>query len=257
MKNITLNEKQRLYVIPCGDGFTCFGFDNCYRDAVAMAERMNALKSVNNGAEYVAPTPDMVGTIECYEAYQDLSGHYAKHPVSKRTWYTPGTPKPVIRILEDAMKDKTTVLRIFYGDHETGRDWVEENDTVGFIGRSNGSMKVPLLLEPLRDSYGDLRQASGGGALLDHCIVRVINWSTGEEVYRSKNYQLPAYAIAEATADLKAKGYTATALRDGKCNANFKSHEDALEYVAFMQGFRIARPFRTRAEYNDELRQAA
>ena len=245
-----------MFVISNGGGVSCFGFDNCYRDAVAMAERMNALKSVNNGVEFVAPTTDMIGTIVCYEAYQGLLGHFATHPVSKRTWYTPGTPQKVKSILEDAMKDKSTVLRVFYGDHETGRDWGEENDTIGYIGRSTGCMKIPLLLEPLRDG-SDLGRACGGGALLDACIVRIINWNTGEEVYRTKNYQFPVYSITEAAAELAVKGYTTSALRDGQCHANFKRHEEALEYVAFMQGFRIARHFRTRAEYNDEMRQAA
>lgn len=97
---IKINLEQRLYVIPFTGGITYFGFDNCYRDAVAMAEKMNALKSVSKGLEYIAPTPEMIGTIDCYEAYQHLLGHFSKHQASKQTWYTPGTPAKVRSILK-------------------------------------------------------------------------------------------------------------------------------------------------------------
>jgi hypothetical protein len=260
MKDIKLNAEQRLYVLRCGDGYTCFGFDNCYRDAVAMAERMNALKSVNNGLEYIAPTADMIGTIECYEAYQALGQQFAKHPASKRTWFTPGTPTKVQSMLENARKNRSdnrnqgTILRLFLGDPETGRDWCEEWDVVGFIGRSTGSQKVPLLIEPLWSSYGDLESAEGGGAISTDGILRIIEFNTGNELYRHPKYQLPAFTIHAVEAD---KTHPIKVKRDNQEQAAFATHEAAGEFMAFMQGYRVSRPFRTRAEYLDEMREAA
>lgn len=260
MKDIKLNPEQRLYVLPCGDGYTCFGFDNCYRDAVAMAERMNALKSVNNGLEYLAPTADMIGTIECYEAYQELVQCFARHPVSKRTWFTPGTPTKVKTILESAIASGRSIwkagsiLRLFLGDQETGRDWCGEWDVVGYIGRSTGSKKVPLLIEPLYSPHGDLSGAEGGGAISTDCILRIIEVNTGNELYRHPKYQLPVFSIHAVEAD---KTHPIKVKRDNQEQAAFSSHEAAGEYIAFMQGCRVSRPYRTRAEYLEEMREAA
>jgi hypothetical protein len=37
-------------------------------------------------------------------------------------------------------------IRLFYGDTQTGQSWFDEHDVVGRIGRSTGSIKVPLLV---------------------------------------------------------------------------------------------------------------
>jgi hypothetical protein len=259
---IKINAEQRLYVIPCGDGFSCHGFDNVYRDAVAMAEKMN--KTPTGAALiYTAPNPDLIGTLECYDQYQALLGHFTKHPASKRTWYQPGTPKKVQAILSAAIQDQmdshsnAQILRFFYGDQETGRDWCEENDTIGFIGRTGGTMKTPLLLEPLRYSQtnGELVSAEGGGAILTACIVRIICVSNNVELYRAPNYQMPVFTIEAA----KAKGQRPVIVkRDGEVEmAGLMNMEEAHEYVAFMQGLRIARPYRTRQEYMAEMREVA
>lgn len=39
------------------------------------------------------------------------------------------------------------MVRIWLGDTQTGRAWAEENDVIGTIGRSTGTMEVPLLVE--------------------------------------------------------------------------------------------------------------
>ncbi|ABD72009.1 conserved hypothetical protein (plasmid) [Rhodoferax ferrireducens T118] len=258
--NITINKERRLYVIGTGGGFSCFGFDNCYRDAVAMASQMNALRSVNNGLEYVAPTIDEIGTMACYEAYEHLASHFAKHPASKKTWFIPGTASRVKTILEDARKDaycnanRASILRLFFGDTETGRDSCEENDTVGFIGRSTGTMKVPLLIEPLRSDRGDLSSADGGGQILTNCILRIIEVNTGIELYRHPKYQLPAFTVHVNEA---AQAYPIEVGREGQTQARFPGHDEAGEYMAFLQGYRAVRPFRSVTEYNREMREAA
>jgi hypothetical protein len=37
---VTLNKKQRLYVIPCGGGYSCLGFDVCMKRAAALAREL-------------------------------------------------------------------------------------------------------------------------------------------------------------------------------------------------------------------------
>lgn len=168
------------------------------------------------------------------------------------TSYPKATPRKVISILESARKQEH-ILRLFFGNAETGRDCGEENYVVGYIGRSCGKLKVPLLLEPLRDDRNRIKAADVGDAILCDSIVRIINVTSGEEVYRHSRYRLPDITLGASEHEM----FVASAFRDGACLANFKDREEALEYVAFIQGFRIARPFRTISEYTEEMEEYA
>jgi hypothetical protein len=54
-------------------------------------------------------------------------------------------------------------IRIWYGDEK--KSWNEEHDVIGTIGKSTGTIKIPLLIKSSR-SYGGIR-------ILDYCIVRI------------------------------------------------------------------------------------
>jgi hypothetical protein len=119
---------------------------------------------------------------------------------------------------------------------------MEENDVTGTLGRSTGTNKVPLLLHNSR--------SMGGGALMDHRIVRlIVDW---REVYRAANYAPPVLRVREIAADetygtvnLRGKGYTHAVDRqcaDGWDNqANFKTARAAENYRAFMLGERAGK----------------
>lgn len=64
-KPVTINEEQRLYVIPCGEGYTCLGFDVCEKRTVALARELAAL------GESI-PQPEAVGTLGRYRQYKAL-----------------------------------------------------------------------------------------------------------------------------------------------------------------------------------------
>ena len=126
-----------------------------------------------------------------------------------------------------------TRIRIFFGDTETGRDWLEEFETAGHIGRSCGEIKVPLLLKTSR--------SDGGCAISDNCIVKIMD---GREVlYRHSHYHLGSLTIGSCpeviggTVMTKA-GYTAGVYHDGENIANFKTGAKAQKYVAFLRGER-------------------
>jgi len=92
------------------------------------------------------------------------------------------TPYTVCRILEEGnRKYPAERLRIFYGDTETGRCWMDENDTIGYIGRSTGEIKIPLLIKNTR--------SHGGGAILDHCIIKIT--SNGHTIYEHPKFNMP------------------------------------------------------------------
>ena len=65
---VTLNETQRLYVIPCGKGFSCLGYDNAERERVAVLQWLGEA------------VPDIsTGTLAHYQAYQDAMAKGAAH----------------------------------------------------------------------------------------------------------------------------------------------------------------------------------
>lgn len=150
-----------------------------------------------------------------------------KYKVVNGISYHENTPDAVIRVLENAMRTNKRI-RIFYGDTETGRDWMEIYDTIGTIGRSCGKNKIPLLIKNSR-SYG-------GGAILTDCIVKIT--IDKEVVYKHPKYYLPEMEIKEANDTLKAEGYFYSIFVDGKNTYNCKTLKQAENEVAFHKGLR-------------------
>jgi hypothetical protein len=102
-----------------------------------------------------------------------------RYKVYNDTWYCFDTPDRVIQILDNAMKNHERI-RVFYGDADTGCDWCEFFDTIGYVGRSCGYMKAPLLIKNSR--------SMGGLSILDRCIVKITIDKV--VVYQHLNYHL-------------------------------------------------------------------
>lgn len=118
------------------------------------------------------------------------NGNSTKYKITESgTAYHFKTPQKVIDILERA-RYRETRLRIYLGDSKTGIDWVEENSVVGTIGRSTGTIKIPLLILTKR--------SIGGGAILDHCIVKIKDQDTKEVLYQHPKYKTPIIEIKES-----------------------------------------------------------
>ena len=104
-----------------------------------------------------------------------------QYQVVNGTYYDARTNKEVINVLEQARTNRTRIV-VDYGDVETG-SWQEEFDVTGYVGRSfGGKYNVPLLVHNAR--------SMGGGAMLDHCIVK-ISTSKGKKVL----YKHPKYFV--------------------------------------------------------------
>lgn len=93
------------------------------------------------------------------------------------TCYHEETPKEVCRVLENLQNNRSRI-RVWYG--QGGVSWNEENDTIGYIGRSTGNIKIPLLVHNSR--------SIGGGALLDHCIVKIVDTKSGNTLYEHPKF---------------------------------------------------------------------
>lgn len=104
------------------------------------------------------------------------------------TYYHVGTPDSLVHILEKARTSQTK-LKIYLGDTATGRDWMEESDKTGFISRSNGPIKIPILMKYLG--------APGGTDLMPENILKLSVVSLGTILYQNKLYHQPSMELVE------------------------------------------------------------
>jgi hypothetical protein len=144
------------------------------------------------------------------------------------TTYNNNTALDLAELLERARFTRSRV-RVFYGDTATGRDWREEYDTTGYIGRSTGTAKIPLIVHNER--------AMGGPALLDNCIVKVMSTSSHRVLYEHPAYNLPAFTIEHTPAAPDSLPWEVSA--DGQLTARFATADAARRYVDFMTGARM------------------
>jgi hypothetical protein len=143
------------------------------------------------------------------------------------------TPTEIVNVLE-SVRQSGELVRVFYGDRETGKDWMEEHDVKGRISRSTGRIKIPILVAP---------RASGGPGLLDNCIVKIVRCRDKSVLYRHPKYNQAKITIRDTqpgekigNVDLLSKGLRYVAEHDGELAATFKTRKTAERYQAFMQG---------------------
>ena len=146
------------------------------------------------------------------------------------TFYDERTPAEVIRVLESARLNRTR-LHISLGETDNergklGRDWLEEHDIIGYVGRSMGPIKVPLLLSNSR--------SIGGGAILDHCVVRIRTAAGGRILYQHPQYHHGSLEIRRKAAPVElpdGRVLTVDVLRDGDLHASFENIPQARRWV--------------------------
>jgi hypothetical protein len=141
------------------------------------------------------------------------------------TSYDVRTPNEVVAILENARQSRTR-LHVSLGDSESGQDWLEENMVHGFIGRSTGSIKIPLLIHN--------RRSLGGPGLLDHCIVRIRESLGGRVLWRHPRYhhgRLEIRQKAEPVSLPDGRVLTVDVLREGEVQSAFENMTKARRYI--------------------------
>ena len=154
------------------------------------------------------------------------------HQLDNGTCYSVLTPVGVVEELEK-YRDGSTRIRVFYGDTVTGRDWMEENDTMGIVGRSSGQIKVPLLIKT--------RRSFGGGAILDSAIVKItVNHRV---VYKHPKFWQPELFLSSlkntGTPELPWTVCRKVEPVGGmEVYARFATKAKAERYIAFMRGER-------------------
>jgi len=85
------------------------------------------------------------------------------------------------------------------------------------------------------------RRSLGGGAILDHCIVRIIETRIGRVLYSHAHYHTGCFSIREigpdemcGTEKLRERGYEFAVDVDGRNHGNFRSRKAAERFVKKM-----------------------
>lgn len=161
------------------------------------------------------------------------NGNMVRYKVTHdNTWYHAETPDDLIVVLEHARENKLHV-RVWYGDTETGRDWMEEYNVTGRISRSTGHVQIPILLANTR-SYG-------GPGLLDHCIVKLVCTETRQVLWVHPKYQIPVMEIKLDVEHEPRNLWTVSRIGEPGYVAQFKTRSQAERWADFMLGRRLNR----------------
>ncbi len=214
MSRISINEEQRLYVISGAGGVSCFGFDQAHDHTNQIADLLHRPD--------LAFRPEDHAAMSGYDRYLRAVDAWSRSALAKRTWFDPGTDPRVARVLEDCRR-RELLIRLVFGDTETGASWLDEHDVVGRVGRSTGSLKAPLLVRPGED---------GGGAILTAWILAIVAWQDGRWLYRHPSFRAPELSIRPSTEP----GFGWEVLHDTRTVARFNDIGQAGGYVAFMRG---------------------
>ena len=150
-----------------------------------------------------------------------VDGNAMDYKVYNGTAYHMETSNEIIGILDRVLNTKQRI-RVFYGDINTGICWNDEFETMGYVKRSTGRIKIPLLI-PKVNSFG-------GGGLLDHCIIRITQ--DKKVLYSHPNFTTGEWEIKEVK-----KEYPFDAYNNLSGNsASFKTRKQAERYIQFITG---------------------
>lgn len=149
------------------------------------------------------------------------------------TTYNTDTPDEVIAILERSRKTKLRIrIHMGYTDDPQpgesrkakGRDWHEEYDVTGHVGRSTGQIKVPLMIANSR--------STGGDSISDNRIIRIrTTGKNGKDLYRHPDYHTGKVTLHTIDEHANGKHYTASVKIDGETHANFETDAQARKWL--------------------------
>lgn len=132
----------------------------------------------------------------------------------------------LISILERCRKNNTRI-RVWYGANN--KVWLEEYNVMGRIGRTNGRIKIPILVNNKR--------SLGGSELLVQCIVRIDDIEEKKTIYKLDGYEMPNFKIKEVKNNGHILDYLV--MKEDKILATFRTFntfEKAQNWVDFMLG---------------------
>lgn len=134
--------------------------------------------------------------------------------------FAEGTNDQVCSLISNL--SRSTRIRVWYGDTITGRSWNEENDITGYVGRSTGTVKVPLLINNTR-SYG-------GPEMFSDSIIKMVDTRTKRVMYQHPTFNQPVFT-----------NNGAEILENGEHFGRNSTPASAARFCDFMNGKRMSK----------------
>lgn len=160
-----------------------------------------------------------------------------QYKVVNGTSYDVRTPDEVIRVLEAARNGRYRI-HVHYGytseadaAEGVGRkqaflDWLGEHDHTGYVGRSMGPTKIPLLVYNSR--------SHGGGGILDGSIIKIRLAAGGRTLYQHPQYTQGIIEVRRKPVPVSlpdGRTLTIEVLQDGEEQAAFENMTKARHYL--------------------------
>lgn len=232
---VNIDTERRQYVISTESGTSACGFTYLYEQSLELARRLGL------PASSVLPA----GSKEAYDQAQKLIKEYASSGLSRSTFYSYRTPDAVRAVFEAIYKSGAhQKIRVWCGNIGDGTPWLGEQDVLGYLGRSYGPLRVPLLLPITSANTGY------GHAILTDCVLRVVRASRSPELlYQAHNWKCPRLEIKprakeeDSAVEHKLRDFSHCVHDEkGELVARFKSLRLAREYVDFQTGVSLRQP---------------
>lgn len=149
------------------------------------------------------------------------------------TYYDKRSSDNVINVIERCRKTAQRI-QVYHGytdeyrpisdsSKKIGEDWLEESDVLGYVGRSMGPHKVPLLIED---------RQPGGPELSCYTIVRIRDARTGADLYRHPQYRQPTLTMGPVKNGPAGQKVMAEAVyADGDLQAQFEKPGQAAKWA--------------------------
>jgi len=148
-------------------------------------------------------------------------------------WFSKNTCNEVKTAVVNAYRTSKR-FRIWYGDVKTGKSWDDENDVCGYIGKSGGSHKIPLLVHN--------NNSTGGGALLDDCIIKIVEIQSKRVIYQHTDFNQSVFIAVANSVTKNGKVFGKESLIENEPKySNFNTDSQAQRYVDFMNGKRMCK----------------
>lgn len=211
--NVVIDHQHEVFIVPVGQEISTLGFEYVFEQLRDVVARLNLPILVHKDEE---------GTVGQYKKYLQAIAEAIKAKTDEETWFHPDTPVEVRQILE-RYRESGNRIRIFYGDKETGRDWLEDTCVTGVISRLDGFFRKPILVGDGND---------WGSCILDHHLVKLMDVVSRKVLWTHPGYREPSMQIVSA----RQGAFPHTVLVDGGPHKHFQSHAQATRWIAFMTG---------------------
>lgn len=217
MSAMTINPEQGLFVFSHGTHVTCLGFEVVFKRLRQYCQLLG----------WQFPSHTQKGSEEQWACYRKAESALIKLG-RNATLFSPDTPQEVQSVLNQAISTRARI-RVVFGDPETGRDSLEEYDVIGYVSRTTGALKSPILVH---------NRASFGGVLMStDRILRIVDVKTRRDLYRCPTYKVPE--VQYKTGD--AEGLEFEAWVNDSCIARFKSSDARERWAQFIRCERFAK----------------